>query len=642
MESSNSKKGNNDLNLDEKKTKPTILQIKDKKSSNFSTCETVYRQLETNKDKDDFSFHMDIIKNVFDKLEESYESIIDGKLEDYLNNSQEEEDLQEEPKSMLDNLLINMYEDKELQHVEAGKIHRNSINSNLLNNNKSDSSKCLYDTYSNNQSKINYLHKPNNEKYENNNDIYYSNNSENRKVNQKYQAMKDQYQRYFHLNLQNMPFFTRYNYYPFYFVGNQNNFNIQNFTSTNPRPTVSLSANTINNYSPVNNLMTQNNFNCVDIFPLSNRRSSTFNIKENIEKLLEENACGELLSESEKIVFKNVNLVSNDQTLCRKLQDYLDKRLISNSARSLLLDLIKPNIVKISSTQFGNYLIQKFIEFCDATQLLELLENFKPYLLAIAMNCFGTRVIQSLFIRLYDLSSANSKDCLKGNMKKFSDIINPHLVQLMTNSNSLHLIILYISKANGEDLATLYECLISNFLEISTSKNGCCFVQKILKEENSYNIRIHATIFKNATSLLLDEFGHYIVQYLINLSPVKFAFKFVILIKDNFLIMINNKYSAAVIEKILTNNMVCNLTKEILVKQILRDEIFNILIYKEFGHYIIQKSLKVAQPPYFNKLLAKVNRYKEILLTMTSGIKLLKKISSETPRYMSIRHDLID
>ena len=163
----------------------------------------------------------------------------------------------------------------------------------------------------------------------------------------------------------------------------------------------------------------------------------------------------------------------------------------------------------------------------------------------------------------------------------------------------------------------IYDYILVNFMEIAQTKHGVCAIQKCVSEgELDQRRKLYDLILQNFDKLINDEFGNYLIQYI--LINVKDKEKFhevspiIKRIEDNLIVLCKNKFSANVIEKCLENGD--NFIKEYLLNCIInkyKDHIIELLLDK-YGIYIIQKALKINQI-YRTKFYDLINAKKEEL-----------------------------
>lgn len=96
---------------------------------------------------------------------------------------------------------------------------------------------------------------------------------------------------------------------------------------------------------------------------------------------------------------KDNELIEDCVNLCKEQAEcrYLQKKISENPklAYEIIYPKIKDKIIELSCDQFGNYFIQKVIEYLKIEQISELLQKkISNQFRSLCFNQHGTRVIQ--------------------------------------------------------------------------------------------------------------------------------------------------------------------------------------------------------------------------------------------------------
>ncbi|KAK6197340.1 armadillo-type protein [Scheffersomyces amazonensis] len=299
--------------------------------------------------------------------------------------------------------------------------------------------------------------------------------------------------------------------------------------------------------------------------------------------------------------------LSKDQYGCRFLQKKIDENLIPNLQTrqanfEIIFDQINPYLYELIIDPFGNYLIQKLIGYCSQTNLNLCLEILQFNLFQISINQHGTRALQKIIDNLtlpYQLNLL-----IKG--------LKPFIIKLIKDLNGNHVIQKILNKYNPQDCQFIYDSIIDDLYVVATHKHGCCVLQKCLNHVDMNQLNQFSTAilnFNNFTSLINDQFGNYVLQYLISLNIIEINLQ----IYGNFLKfgienLCNLKFSSNVIEKFLKNcynqeafSMEFSKLKLNLCQQILGQDL-NKLINDPYGNYVIQTLIDILIHPQVDYL----------------------------------------
>lgn len=173
----------------------------------------------------------------------------------------------------------------------------------------------------------------------------------------------------------------------------------------------------------------------------------------------------------DKSVLDNLLILIKDQNGCRMIQKKLEEK--KEDFITKFYEKTKPNINEIICDQFGNYVIQKFVECCgDKNIISNLLEKIKPKIYSVSTNCYGTRGFQ----RLLDfISDDNDYEIIK-------EYLTNNVFNLIKDVNGNHVIqkIIQIYPVNRNHF--IFEEVIQNIVEISKLKQGSCIFQKLVEK----------------------------------------------------------------------------------------------------------------------------------------------------------------
>jgi hypothetical protein len=248
-------------------------------------------------------------------------------------------------------------------------------------------------------------------------------------------------------------------------------------------------------------------------------------------------------------------------------------------------------ISKIGTNQYGGKIMEQLIKSIkdDDNLLLSFIKEIIPHVVLLINDLNGTHIIYKLLL-------------LKS---KYIRIIEEHICNNIPN--------IYITR-EGSNLLKKYFDIINK--ECNNSKN----YEKIIGFIN--------VISKNLSPIIIDQFGNYIIRHIIlNLNH---SINNVIVqnIINNIVYYSNQKYSSNVVENCLDNNFI----REYILNELTKQYIFNNIFLNEYGNYVIQKALSLADEDkkdiYF-KYIIQVTRP---LQSFSFGHKLLSKLLMLYPK----------
>jgi hypothetical protein len=222
----------------------------------------------------------------------------------------------------------------------------------------------------------------------------------------------------------------------------------------------------------------------------------------------------------------DVNLL-NDSTDCYKLSKdqygcrYLQKQLENDTADKQYLNIIFKNLLtnyqELAVDPFGNYLLQKIVEYLDEPSLELLILELQPNLYSISKNQFGTRSLQKIIDCICHYDGLCETLVTDGFMK----ISVTNIVDLINDINANHVIQKCIFKFKNFYYDFIINAMVTsnNIIKISKNKHGCCVLQKLLSNCSIQQIyKIMLKILEYDFDLINDQFGNYIVQFLLDVN----------------------------------------------------------------------------------------------------------------------------
>ena len=102
-------------------------------------------------------------------------------------------------------------------------------------------------------------------------------------------------------------------------------------------------------------------------------------------------------------------------------------------------------------------------------------------------------------------------------------------------------------------------------MDIAQTKHGVCIIQKCVSEgDENHREKIYKLILMNFNNLIKDQFGNYLIQYILINTKTEEKLKEILpilnKIEESMLDLCKSKYSANVIEKCFENGD--NITRE--------------------------------------------------------------------------------
>ena len=324
-------------------------------------------------------------------------------------------------------------------------------------------------------------------------------------------------------------------------------------------------------------------------------------------------------------LINNIERLTENQSGCRLLQNKLQQNpFYANDLYQAIK--FKLNLKMLSIDSFGNYLIQKLLEYISNDLIQDYFNNIiYPSFMEVALNPHGSRVIQKLFGRIY---------MYKDIMNKFNECLQNWMLEIFLNQSSTYIIITYISFIKYPNNQLIYSFIVQNIYYISTHKHSCCTLQKCLEEGNDIQRQeILISLAYISNQLFNDQFGNYAVQFALSLKNEVANRIIISQYLNEFQKNISNRISSNVYEKILE---FCDFqTKQNIIKSLCNFETVKSLLYNSYGNYVLQKTILSANEPYRSMYLKFMAPLIEGLKGLPNGYIIIHKILNQFPELQS-------
>ena len=226
---------------------------------------------------------------------------------------------------------------------------------------------------------------------------------------------------------------------------------------------------------------------------------------------------------------------------------YATKEDIDNIIKKL-----KGTFHEIIKDKNGNFFFTDLIKACDKDQRFIILQELSPVISSLCSDKYANHAIQTLI----EYTREEEEYILL--LQSFNDYNNTMFACLDPyGSYVIQKIITHVPEKNRKDFNSLFIQFIDF---ISTKKFGVCNTKKFISQTKNevYVKKIIKTIEKSFYSLAINEYGNFLIQYLMekwwNLEDFQGVKK---IISDNFNILKGNKYS----------NFICSFYNKLLSKE---------------------------------------------------------------------------
>ena len=360
----------------------------------------------------------------------------------------------------------------------------------------------------------------------------------------------------------------------FLFSGDNKNINLENEI---PFQELSNSNNIINFKDDDDSPSNKNNLINQNIITDNN------NVNNNPEMPISKNKYGNMsISEITNQLF----LIAKKQTGCRYLQKLISLNENDDLVNKYFYPKLYPSkLIELCNDLFGNYLVQKMIAYLNKDNLYSFTSLIIKHLLKLCLNPHGTRVVQ---VYLEQIKLDNPLLTL------FTNSLIPIMPRLINDLNGSFVLMHYATVVPYPNNDIIFDFLNKNIVKISVQPYSCSALQKCIDIGNEIQSqKLLENISEHSMFLILNQFGNYVIQFVISKNITDINDKILEGFIDNIIFLAKQKYSSNVIEKCF--DYCSNKMKERIINQLSGETIIRDLLKDMYGNYVLQKTLSMIQ-----------------------------------------------
>ncbi|CAK78999.1 unnamed protein product (macronuclear) [Paramecium tetraurelia] len=379
--------------------------------------------------------------------------------------------------------------------------------------------------------------------------------------------------------------------------------------------------------NPLNQTSDQEFFGSADKFQSAIDCGEKLQLKQKVKKYLKEQAKesqhkqfqlnsfqildGNLLLSQKDLV--NIIIKSSQEQICgnqlvnRKLQNVLDNN--DQNQKQIIFCQIEKDCVKASKDMFGNYTVQKIFDVADYEQKYKLYSLLICHFLELSKNQYACRVVSKMIQFVKD-----SHELIESLIKTLYPLIN----QLLNDVNGNYVLLQCFEILDKSTLFFIIPLIEESIATLSKSTYGCRLIQKVLElYPLEITQRILDLLISFSYQLCNQEFGNYIIQFLLKCGPQKEKSQICQTIKENFEQLSCNKFGSNTVEKYLDllgpSQIIKNLCK------ISNDQfVFYNLSIHPFGNYVMKKVL-ISEDPSVHYLKSLFKQHPDLILQLKNS-----------------------
>ena len=335
----------------------------------------------------------------------------------------------------------------------------------------------------------------------------------------------------------------------------------------------------------------------------------------------------------DKYILDNLTIFLKEQNKCRIVQEKLEEKKNDPNFIGKFFHNIESVLFEIINHQFGNYVIQKFFDIMinqkNKTLITSFFAKIQNELFKISVNSYGTRVFQKALEKLDESNYENFETEELNTI--IHNLIEKHLFPLCFDKNGNHVfqkIIRLFPKTKND---FIYNQLNQSAIEICKLKQGATILQTALKYANeSQKSSLLHTILDDISTLINDEYGNYIIQFILDLKEKEYNEIIFTYITKNTLSLSKKKFSSNVIDKSIIQDDELSIK---LIKHIIDSKVIPEMIKDQYGNYVIQKALTVTSGSIFMSIIKQIQPVVQTLKQSNIGRKIYEHLMRKYSEY---------
>ncbi|KAM0829720.1 hypothetical protein ACQ4PT_066706 [Festuca glaucescens] len=188
---------------------------------------------------------------------------------------------------------------------------------------------------------------------------------------------------------------------------------------------------------------------------------------------------------------------SADQYGSRFIQQKLETASIEE--KDMVFSEIMPQALTLMTDVFGNYVVQKFFEHGNTTQIKELSDQLIGRVLALSLQMYGCRAIE-----VVDLAQQT----------KMVAELDGHIMRCVRDQNGNHVIQKCIECIPQDVIQFIVSTFYGQVVLLSTHPYGCRVIQRVLEhcDDPTTQQIMMDEILQSVCLLAQDQYGNYVVQ----------------------------------------------------------------------------------------------------------------------------------
>lgn len=266
---------------------------------------------------------------------------------------------------------------------------------------------------------------------------------------------------------------------------------------------------------------------------------------------------------------------------------------MTQEEKSAIVECLLPDVARIASDAFGNFVVQKLFDVGTIDQRRALTQALEGRIFGLCKDPHGCRVIQKALL----LTPKDTQSMIACELRK-------NVWECIVSKHGNHVIQKCVELMPQDSVGFIVEVAQARTEEMAKHVYGCRVIQRLLEHCTCHQLQhILHRIGEILRPLCVDGFGNFVVQHVLEYGRLEDKQKILRAVTDNILEFARNKCSSNVVERcfvIMTAGEHASsleeerkeLTQTILGQNALGVVPLQQMMADRFGNYVVQRMLE--------------------------------------------------
>ncbi|EGD79010.1 hypothetical protein PTSG_11819 [Salpingoeca rosetta] len=314
--------------------------------------------------------------------------------------------------------------------------------------------------------------------------------------------------------------------------------------------------------------------------------------------------------------------LSADQHGSRMIQHCIESATPAEMHK--LLEEVGEQLYQVMTDVFGNYVIQKLLQYGDGTVQHAIVNGMRGRVPALSMHNYGCRVVQEV---LATVTSAELRNIVLKELEAYN------VSDLIMDQHANHVIQKCVTSLSPDNLGFVISACERQASAMSRHLYGCRVIQRLIEQcESTQLALVYKNVLDDCASLMKNAYGNYVIQHVLEHGKQEHRDVVMDCVSGNLLTLSQHKFASNVIEKFLRvarADQISSLVAELCRSTALPDGTtaapLHIMMKDKYANYVIQTLMQFAPRQTQMALLDYIHANREVLRGYNYGKHIVAK-----------------